>query len=582
MEIKTRRFKLNFACPVAFLLMSITSLGYGQVAPYTTAATPATGSWPSMNNKGTMVWGQLDGNGFWQVWITQQNSPFSTMRGPLTQGNQNHERPAIDDNGDVVYFQDNSGQGAGWEVVLLQPNKQPSVLEFSSANPPSCKPPDDPSCNAWHTAGQNFGIAADGTTITYYDFCTQGTPPSCVRRFDVGGIRTLQCSGGSCDFWGYDYPTINSNGQIAFTDASGNIYYTTTALPQVPGTLFAPGQCPHLADWITDSHPLNPQVVFVQSSDALCTSYGEQTQTGATIESNLLLNTSDKQVPVDNGVWASVNNSGAIAYQTENSNTSPIWFAGNANGVDLNCPAQRWADIESQYAPRFVVADAWGGINPYPAEKTLSDALLANPDLEVAAYAVLNMNPGAPSPQQQMQTAVIQVGNQMPNIKFMVIDLESGYYSESQQPQNVDSIISAISYLKQQYGLNSVLYSNPSDWQNATGNSKKAKSIGSCGQGGLCIPFWNARYDAFPDLFDDDSTGIPAPWHPIGGWTGRAGKQYAEDCSENKLTMVWHCKTKAPPHHNGVDANLAPTNPCPKKRPYNEVDLDVFDLSLFQ
>lgn len=562
-------------------LVCVPNRSYGQAASYTKAATAWTGSWPSMNNQGYMVWSQLDQNGFWQVWRTVQGSPFCSTIAPVTTGNQNHERPVIDDNGDIVYFQDGTGQGAGWEVVLLQPNKQSSVLEFSSANPSSCKPPNDPNCTAWHTAGQNFGISSNGTTITYYDFCTPG--PTCVRRFDVSGIGTLQCSGASCNFWGYDYPTINSNGQIAFTDASGKIYYTATASPQVPGTLFAPGQCPHLADWSAGNTPLDPQISFVKSSNALCPVYGETVQASSTIESNLLLNAAKKQVAVDSGVWASVNNSGGIIYQTENSNTSPIWFAGNTNGVDLSCPASKWADIQTQYAPRFIVVDAWGGKNSFPAAKTIAGALKGNPNLLVAAYAFLNLNSGAPTPEQQMDTAMTAVGPQYSSIiKFLAIDIESGFYDPNQQSQNVDSIISAASYIKQTYGVNPVIYSNPSDWVAATGNSQSAQSIGSCAPGGLCIPLWNARYDSLPDLFDDEVNGTIAPWVLIGGWLERAGKQYVENCSENKVTKQWTCAPSgAQSRLFGADTDfVAKTNPC-KGSPFNGLDLDVFAVSLF-
>jgi hypothetical protein len=214
MKSITKACKSNWGLPV-LLLWALCA--HAQVAPYTKAGTLVTGNWPSMNNKGTMVWSQLDQSGFWQVWMTLQNSPFSSTSQQVTSGNQNHERPQIDDNGDIIYFQDGTGEGAGWEVILLKNGVQ-SVLEFSSANPTTCKPPSDPTCVFWHTAGQNFGIAADGTTISYFDFCRQGNPPSCQRNFDVSGIGTLQCAGQACLFYGYDYPTINSNGQFAFTD----------------------------------------------------------------------------------------------------------------------------------------------------------------------------------------------------------------------------------------------------------------------------------------------------------------------------------------------------------------------------
>ena len=156
-----------------------------------------------------------------------------------------------------------------------------------------------------------------------------------MRRFDVSGVGTLQCSGLPCDFWGYDFPVINSNGQLAYTDSAGDIYYTTTASPQIPGTKFGSGQCTRLADGLSNSNgAVNPQIIFLQSSSELCPVFGEQDMTEGSIMSNFLLNTSLGQVSVVNGVWASVNNSGAIVYQPTASNTSQIGFAGNTNGVD--------------------------------------------------------------------------------------------------------------------------------------------------------------------------------------------------------------------------------------------------------
>jgi hypothetical protein len=316
-------------------------------------------------------------------------------------------------------------------------------------------------------------------------------------------------------------------------DPNNNIYYTTTASPQVPGTVFGTGQCPHLADGISYGGLLNPQIVFVQTTQSLCTSFTEQAQAGASIESNYLQNTSSQAVPVDAGVWSSVNNSGGVVYQTTNSNTSPIWFAGNANGVDLSdVPSISWNEILTVYAPRFVVADAWGGVckrNVTPCRSSfhphdiLSGALLANPNIPVAAYAVLNLNSGAPSPSQQMQYAITAVGNLKSSLKFMAIDLEGGLYSSSTQSQNVSAIVQAIDAVRTTYGLKPVIYTSANDWKNATGNDV---TIGGCGTGGYCVPIWNARYDHFPDLFDDKSATAVAPWQAVGGWSQRLGKQY--------------------------------------------------------
>jgi len=573
------------------------ALAFGQSNPYTTALTPYTGQWPSINSKGALVWSQLDANGYWQVWTTKQNSPFGGPPAQITTGNQNHERPIIDDKDDIVYFQDNTGQGAGWEVILQPPGGSSSVLEYSSANPPTCKPPNDPTCKAWHTAGQNFGIAANGTTITYYDFCTPG--PSCVRRFDVSGIGTLQCSGSSCDFWGYDYPTINSNGQLAYEDSAGDIYYTTTASPAVPGTQFGSGLCPLLADGLTNSNgALDPQIVFVQSSAALCPVYAEQEQgltqgaTQGTIESNFLLNTSAGEVTVVDGVSASVNNSGAIVYQAAASNTSQIGFAGNTNGVDLSEVPSDWPQILTEYAPQFVVADAWGGCTKKPAYDILSGALLADQELRVSSYAVLNLLSGSCPhgiktlpPAQQMARAMTAVGSLASSLKFVAVDLEHGHFGTTQtdQTQNVKSIKAAIKTLQgSPYNVKRVIiYASCNDWVAATGNDTTIAGSG--------VLLWSPRYDNFPDLFDDKdaktnppclpATGI-VPWPPFGGWSGRLGKQYLEN-----VTMDAEGYLKQLKMSGGCNPRVESDCTCENMvecAATGFVDLDVFDLSLFQ
>lgn len=547
------------------LLAIAPSLASGQIAPYTKAATLVTGQWPSINNKGDMVWSQLDG-GYWQVWSIKD--PFFSVATEVTTGNQNHERPVIDDNGDIVYFQDHSGGGLGYEVVYLSSGGAQSVLEFSSSNPSGCTPP---ACSSWRTAGQNFGISADGTTVTYYDFCTAGTPPSCVRRFDVSGIGTLQCSGGACDFFGYDYPTINSNGQIAFTDSNSpsDIYYTSTASPQIPGTKFASGEFPHLADAVTYGGQLNPQIAYILNSNG-----------SNRIESNLLLNKAGQNVPVDFGEWVSVNNSGAIVYQTTGSSNSPIWFAGNTNAVDLSgVPTISWSEILTQYAPRLVIADAWGGKSKFPAHDILAGALLANPNLALAAYAVLNLNSGAPTPAQQMKNAIAAVGTLAPQLKFVAIDLEPQLYSSSNQPSNVTSIIAAIQALQNTYKVKPVIYASSADWQAATGNDA---TIGGCGSGDYCVPIWNARGDLFPDLFDDKIAGSITPWAAVGGWSGRLGKQYNLGKCFKDSSGHWHCGV---PLVNGCNPRVNPNCQCQTGTTCKDaglLDLDVSDVSLFQ
>ena len=59
---------------------------------------PVDHQWPAINSNGTVVWSQKDANGYYQVW--QQDSVPNAPQQQMTSGNQNHERPVIDDNGD--------------------------------------------------------------------------------------------------------------------------------------------------------------------------------------------------------------------------------------------------------------------------------------------------------------------------------------------------------------------------------------------------------------------------------------------------------------------------------------------------
>ena len=169
--------------------------------------------WPSLNNKGDIVWNQQVG-GYWQVFLL---SAGSTTAVAVTSGAQNHEKPVIADNGDIVYFVDNTGGGIGYEVIRCPAGIScTNVLEFSSS---------DGNGNQ-RVAGKNFEIAAsNGNTISYYDLVqTVGVNTTTKRLFDVSGAGHLQC-GGDCNFLNgtvqndyYDYPGINKDNVIVYTD----------------------------------------------------------------------------------------------------------------------------------------------------------------------------------------------------------------------------------------------------------------------------------------------------------------------------------------------------------------------------
>ena len=356
--------------------------------------------------------------------------------------------------------------------------------------------------------------------------------------------------------------------------------------------MLGPGHCPHLADGLANSKgALNPQITFIQSTGTICPDFTEQPATSASIESNFLLNPTGQDVPVETGVWSSVNNSGAIVYQTKNSTTSPISFAGNSNGVDLSAvPSVSWNVILTEYAPRFVVADAWGGCSSFDAYDILSGALLANQDLDVAAYAVLNLKSAScpnhaspPPPDQQITNAVTEVGALKSSLKFIAIDLEPGYYG-TDQAQNLAAIVTAINTLRNTYNVKPIIYSSCNDWISATGNDTTIASSG--------VPIWNVRGDKFPDIFDDKNTKVSspcqptkgiAPWAPFGGWSGRSGKQYNDDCYIDAAG-----KSQCPGVaiiQGGCNPKVDPNCKCknvPQCSDAGFLDLDVFDLSLFK
>jgi hypothetical protein len=181
---------------------------------------PADHRWPSFNALGHMAWSQQVG-GFWQIFLDGA---------PLTSGNNNYEYPAISSTGDVIYFKEGTGSGGWPPQVIKHPD---SVIEFSTSNPPGCTPPD---CTSWRRAGDHAGIASNGTTVSYYDFCT----PSCVRRFNVSGVGQLPGN-----FANRDYPDINASGEIVFE--SGGMVYKISTTDLTP-KFIAKGASPRIND----------------------------------------------------------------------------------------------------------------------------------------------------------------------------------------------------------------------------------------------------------------------------------------------------------------------------------------------
>lgn len=272
--------------PLALLLWCcfLTRL-FGQYSIGQITTDPIDHRWPSMNNAGDIVWSQKDGNGKWQVFKRPATGGSPTQ---ITTGPQNHERPVISDNGTIVWFQYTSPGSVDSQVVGCGPNCQPGgatfTIEFSSQ---------DAFSGNFRDAGPNFGIASNGTTISYYTFCCT----SFVRRFNVSGVGRL-----SGDFLGRDYPDINSNNVIVYTDyIAGSIILATTSVPS-PGVAVGLGQVPRLNDAL--------DLVYIRNNQVL-------TQSGVGGQATV----------VASGTWADINNNKDVVFEQVTNGSSQIFLA---------------------------------------------------------------------------------------------------------------------------------------------------------------------------------------------------------------------------------------------------------------
>lgn len=267
--------------------------------------------WPAINNLGDIVWSKQVG-GFWQVFKREASG---TVR-QITSDNRNHKHPVISDDGTIVWFQDNSGPGVGWEVIGCGPNCQPSstlfTIEFSSRNNFSGQHRD---------AGMHFGIASNGTTISYFSFCDAFCPSSqcgllcgISRRFNVSGVGQL-----AGNFLGYDQPDINNQGLLVYRNSLGRIFQASTISP-FTGTDFGVGTFPRIAD-----APSN-EIVYIKGSDVVSTVGGV----------------------VAPGVWADVNNDGTIVLEQVLKGVSQIFLAKICEPI-TPIPAFSWKQTDSSW-----------------------------------------------------------------------------------------------------------------------------------------------------------------------------------------------------------------------------------------
>jgi len=241
--------------------------------------------WPSINNNGHIVWSQRPLNQatpYWQITKcnTLNNACVLPLQ-PVTSDNRNHLYPVIDDNDTIVWVQDDSGPvgSSQTQVVRQDSNGQQTVVELSTYNSFS---------GAHRDAGEHIGISSDGHTISYYDFFGTGT-----RRFNISGFGEVKYEfGGRGDFFQYDYPDINKDLTLVYSNGT-NVYKATTVDSGGQRQLsviepLAAGTYPRIADGVT------PEIVFVKGGNKIIsTQYGE----------------------VTNGTWADVTNTGDIVFE---------------------------------------------------------------------------------------------------------------------------------------------------------------------------------------------------------------------------------------------------------------------------
>ena len=253
---------------------------------------------PSINNHGDVVWSQQAG-GFWQVYILHSGSTVPIAL-PGQAPDHNNQYPDIDDAGDVVYLKDNVGQGVALAVILNHGGNE-SIIQFSSINVIS---------GQQRRAGKHFGIAGNGTTITYFDFLTFGFGP---RTFVVSGVGNL-----APDFSGTnlaDFPDVNSNGTFVYS-SFGTVYSAGVAAPNSPNKV-ANGDMPRIADVLPPA--TTPEIVYINGGGQVISTVGGM---------------------VDAGSWADVNNAGTVVYEKSVVGVNQLFLA-------ISGPAARISAIPS-------------------------------------------------------------------------------------------------------------------------------------------------------------------------------------------------------------------------------------------
>ncbi|MGH9396528.1 MAG: dockerin type I domain-containing protein [Terriglobia bacterium] len=257
---------------------------------------------PSINDKGQIVWSQLTPVGsslLWQVYERDmwpdnsvgRNASPTPQRVPVPDPNHNFQYPVIDNTSDIVYLKDQSGGGAGLQVVENRGGSE-AIIEFSTQNLASAR-----------IAGKHFGISSTGTIISYYDFCQL----SCIQIFDVSGNPSIQ--GSLIDYF---VPDINDNGTFAFVYNHQVCTAPTTDPVNSRDCSAGSGDLPRITNpellWDPSQEKViaKAEVVYINGGQVIST-------VGGTI---------------DDGIWADVNDLGMIVYEkTDSSGFNQIYLA---------------------------------------------------------------------------------------------------------------------------------------------------------------------------------------------------------------------------------------------------------------
>lgn len=247
-------------------------------------------------------------------------------------------------------------------------------------------------------------------------------------------------------------------------------------------------------------------------------------------------------------------------------------------GIDLSHIPSDWTPLISDLTdkkgnpvgpPQFVIADAWGGSNQFPAFSILSSAPAEITNK--AAYAVLSY--GDLTGDEQINRALAAVGDV--SLGFMAVDVECDLNISTQLcpydmsgnflPDNPDSVanrnrtIAQAIQAVQDAGLKPVIYTNAAYWSEVTGGTTSSAGKGT--DSFECIPLWHAKDDNIATDLDNPKKDVAGPYSlPFGKWTTRVGKQYSTEDPQF-----------VPGGTPQVDSDGKPL----------KVDLDVFDPSVF-